>query len=119
MCTKRPQPQVNALVVKDSDMPLTEEVLQHLVEEDTLAKDFCQLSLHALAGTESEDAIKIRAKIKNKKILILIDSGSSHSFVSSTFLQTVGLVLVPTAPQQVQLANGATLVTDTMVPDLK
>jgi len=31
----------------------------------------------------------------------------------------VGLVPVPSAPQQVQLANGATLVTDTMVPDLK
>ena len=106
MCTKRPQPQVNALVVKDLDMPLTEEVLQHLVEEDTLAKDFCQLSLHALAGTEFEDAIKIRAKIKNKKILILIDSGSSDSFVSSAFLNQVGIQSVPIAPRCVRTIKG-------------
>ena len=63
--------------------------------------------------------MKISALVGNKAMLILIDSGSSHIFVSSTFLQTVGLVPVPSAPQQVQLANGATLVTDTMVPDLK
>ena len=103
---KGPNPQVNALVVKDLDMPLTEEVLQHLVEEDTLAKDFCQLSLHALAGTESEDAFKIRAKIKNKKILILIDSGSSHSFVSFAFLNQVGIQSVPIAPRCVRTMKG-------------
>ena len=119
ICPKRPKAQVNALSLNSLDVELSEHILAQLDLKDALAQDFCQLSLNALAGTDQGQAMKVSALVGNKAMLILIDSGSSHSFVSSNFLQTVGIVPVPCAPQQVQLASGATLITDTMVPELK
>ena len=96
--TKRPQQQLNALALNDGcDVILTEEVLNQLAVEDALASDFCQLSLNALAGTKRGCAMKIRA---------LVDSGSSHSFISKSFVTMLGIPTVPMPPQQVRFANG-------------
>lgn len=121
VCQKKPQnqSQVNALALNDLDVVLTDEVLNQLATEDALTEDFCQLSLNALVGTDSGDAMKVRALVKNKVMLILIDSGSSHSFVSQNFLNTVGIQSKPAPPKQVKLANGEFLVTDQWVPQLE
>lgn len=118
VCTQRPKAQVNALVVNDLDMPLTNEVLTQLALEDSLATEFCHLSLNAIAGTEEGDTIKVRAKVKNKVMLTLIDSGSSHSFVSAAFFTLVGIQPIPTVPQHVRLANGQCLISDQWVPKM-
>lgn len=49
---------------------------------------------------------------------ILIDSGSSHNFVSKSFIQTMGIPSMPTTSQQVKVANGECLVSDSWVPQL-
>lgn len=51
-------------------------------------------------------------------MLILVDSGSSHSFVSASFLSKCGIKPQPMTPQVVKLANGETMTTDKMVPNL-
>ena len=51
VCSQRPKAQVNALVVNDLDLPLSEVVAQ-IELEDSLTTELCQLSLNALAGTE-------------------------------------------------------------------
>lgn len=99
-------------------MVLTDEELNQLAIEDALAAYFCQLSLNAIAGTEYGEAMKIRALVNNKVMLILLDNGSSHSFLSSTFLSKVGITALPTATKQVRLANGDTLLSDHWVPKL-
>lgn len=85
-CVKRPQGQVTALVLNDLDTPLTDEVLNQLAIEDTLSEEFCTLSLNAISGTDKGEAMKLQAKVRNKTMIMLVDSGSSHSFVSSHFL---------------------------------
>jgi hypothetical protein len=55
--------------------------------------------------------MRVAALVKNKVMLILIDSGSSHSFVSSAFLQNVGLTVIPAVAKHVKLASGDTLIT--------
>jgi hypothetical protein len=105
--------------VDDLDVVLTEEVLNQLAIEDTLAADFCQLSLNALSGTEVGDVMKVRALVQNKVMLILIDSGSSHSFVSEHFVKTVGIQTLQTTPRQVKLAKGQLMITDQWVPALE
>lgn len=120
VCTKRPQQaQVNALVVNDLDVVLNDDILNQLAVEDALTEDFCQLSLNALSGTEHGDCMKLRALVKNKVMLLLVDSGSSHSFVSQNFLQTVGIKAAPTEPKQVRLANGDLMVTNQTVSNLE
>jgi hypothetical protein len=117
VCTQGPKAQANAMVVNDLDMPLTEEILSQLELEDSIAADFGQLSLNAIAGTDIGHAMKIKALVHNKVMLTLIDSGSSHSFVSSAFLNRLGITPVPAPPKQVKLPNGEILLSDHMVPN--
>lgn len=51
-------------------------------------------------------------------MLTLVDSGSSHNFVSAQFLRLVGIQPVPTAPQRVKLANGQILISEYWVPQM-
>ena len=118
VCTKKPKAQANALVVNDLDMPLSEEILTHLAMEDSISDDFGQLSLNAISGTNSGETLKVRALVKNQVMLTLVDSGSSHSFVSADVLDRVGIILVPTVPKQVRVANGEVMISDSYVPQL-
>jgi len=99
VCTQRPKTQANAMVVNDLDIPLTDELISLLESEDEIAADFGQLSLNALAGTDVGEAMKIKALVHNKVMLTLIDSGSSHSFISSAFVHKLGLPTIPTTPK--------------------
>lgn len=109
---------MNALVVNDLDMPLSDEVLTQLAMEDSLSNEFCHLSLNAISGVETEKTLKLRARVKNKVMLTLVDSGSSDSFVSAQFLKEVGITPVPTISRKVKLANGQILISDHWVPKL-
>ena len=95
ICPKHPKAQVNALSLNTLDVELSEHILSQLDMEDALSQDFCQLSLNALSGTDQGQAMKISALVGYKIMLILIDSGSSHSFVSSHRLLGLSLFLVP------------------------
>jgi hypothetical protein len=110
---------MNALVLNDLDVTITEEVLEQLAMEDTLTSKFGTQSLNAMVGTDAGEAIKIRALLKNKVMLILLDSGSSHSFISSALLAKVGIKLVPMPPKVVKVANGDSLIANFYVPQLE
>ena len=118
-CRKRPQPQLNAIVVNDLDQTLSDEVLTQLAVEDSLQEEFEHLSLNALAGTAQGDVLQLRALVKNKVLLILIDSGSSHSFLNQSFVDLLQLQTVPSPSRAVKLANGQVLLTDKIVPALE
>jgi hypothetical protein len=85
VCTKKNEPQLHALALNDLDKEISEEALNEMAIEDLITKDFCQLSLNAISSAEATDSIKLKAAVKNKTMLILVDTGSSHSFVSSQF----------------------------------
>jgi len=69
-CTQRPKAQVNALVVNDLDMPLSEEVVAQLELEDSLTNEFGQLSLNAIAGTDQGQTLKLRVLVKKRLCLL-------------------------------------------------
>lgn len=54
--------------------------------------------------------MKIRALVQNKVLLILVDSGSSNTFINKSFVEMMGIPTVPMAPKKVRLANGNTLI---------
>jgi hypothetical protein len=115
-CTKRNKPQLNAIVLNDLDAELSEETLNQLEVEDTLDAEIGQLSLNAMAGTDIGDSMRIRALVHNKTMLILVDSGISHSFMSQGFLQQTGLQSQVVVPMSVKVANGQTLLSSQCVP---
>lgn len=86
-------------MVNDLDQPLSEEVLTQLAMEDSITDELQHLSLNALSGTAVGDVLQLRGRVQNKVMLFLLDSGSSHSFVNTSFLTKVGITPVPTSPK--------------------
>jgi len=119
VCTKKNKPQLNALALNDLDREISEESLNEMAIEDLITEDFCQLSLNAISGTDSLNCIKLKSTVKNKTMLILVDTGSSHSFVSSQFVQLTKLPTTPIAPQKVKMANGQWMKTTRQVENLQ
>ncbi|WVZ71682.1 LOW QUALITY PROTEIN: hypothetical protein U9M48_020237 [Paspalum notatum var. saurae] len=122
-CPKRQKLQANALVINELDVPqldvpLTDEVLNQLAIEDSLAEEFCTLSLNALSGTDTGPCMKLKS-FGNKVMLLLVDSGSSHSFVNGAFLNQVSCQMQKVSPSKVKLANGDEIVTNQAVTGLE
>lgn len=119
ICSKKVKPHANALVVNDLDRELSDDVLNQLAIKDALPEEFYQLSLNAISNTKHINCIKLKTRFKDKVMLILLDSGSSHSFVSSQFVQLTNLPTVPMSPWRVKLANGKWIVTNRKVLHLQ
>jgi hypothetical protein len=63
--------------------------------------------------------MRIRALVQNKVMLILVDFGSSHSFVSQSFMDQTGIVTRAAVPLQVRVVNGEVLKSDKQVHALE
>jgi hypothetical protein len=106
VCPKKQKPQVHTLALNDLDKEeITEEQLNQFAIEDAITEEFCQLSLNALSTSDRDNSIKLKTQVHDNVMLILLDSGSSHSFVSSNFVKVAQLPTVPTKPRKVKLAN--------------
>lgn len=120
-CPKWQKAQVHALALNDLDKSkeeITKDMLNQLAVEDSLAEDFYQLSLNALSSMDNDNSIKLKAMVQDKVMLTLLDSGSSHSFISSAFVQLAKLPTVPIPARTVRLANGDKLIAQAKVQNL-
>jgi hypothetical protein len=80
----------------------------------------CMLSAHALSSSDTPvSAFRLPVRVGNKTMLLLLDSGNSHSFINKNFADSAGLQTVPIAPVAVKVANGQYIASDTMVPALE
>ena len=83
------------------------------------APECCLLSSQALDGTDSATTIRLRALVGNQVMLLLLDSGSSHSFVNKSFVDRLGLATEEMPRVDVRVANGDRLTCNRIVPELK
>eukprot|EP00253_Pinus_taeda_P034494 PITA_34494 len=67
------------------------------------------ISCNALAGITTPQTIKIEGKIKKKKVIVLIDSRSTHNFIDCKIAKELNCFLYPTPECQVMVANGGTI----------
>ena len=56
------------------------------------------ISCNVLAGIITPQTLKIEAHIKNKKVIVLIDSGSTHNFIHCKVAKELNCFLYP-APE--------------------
>ena len=68
-----------------------------------------EISLHALTGWTAAKTMRVTAKIGTQDVVVLIDSGSTHNFISDKVATLLHLPVVPTAPFNVRVANGQPL----------
>ena len=58
--------------------------------------DVVELSLSSLVGLTTPYSKKIRGRVNNKAIIVLIDCGASYIFISSSLIYEMALTLTPT-----------------------
>lgn len=80
--------------------------------EDTKTEDADltpEITLHALTGWDSPTTLRLRTEIGKQSLLALVDSGSTHNFISERVAQRLRLPITPTTPFSVRVASGAPL----------
>lgn len=93
--------------------------LELLDEPDAQEPACCLLSAHAVDGTEMAETIRLRATVGNQTMLLLVDSGSTNSFVSTTFATRIGAKTMRISAITVRVANGQRLTCTELVPRLQ
>lgn len=86
VCANKVQATVHALTVEDHAAQISPEVLNLLELQDIAEAEQLSLSLNALSGAADGDTVRIRALVNNQVMLLLVDTGSSHSFLSAAFV---------------------------------
>jgi hypothetical protein len=78
--------------------------------QDTPVEPQClAVSLAAVQGNEANQTIKFQGLIQNIPVCILLDSGSSHSFIAARVASQLSVVTKLLAPVVVQVADGTRL----------
>jgi hypothetical protein len=81
------------------------EPSQDLDLEDTTRTIY----FHALCNINTPQTLKIQGYIKNKKVTMLIDSGSTHNFIHYKLAKYLNCFVFPTPKFQVMTADGGTI----------
>ena len=64
------------------------------------------ISLHAISGAHSFDTMRVRGIFGSVSTIILLDSGSTHNFLSEHFANLLGLRPINTKQFKVTVASG-------------
>jgi hypothetical protein len=67
------------------------------------------ISCNALAGISTPQTLKIEGYIKKKKVIVLIDSGSTHNFIHCKLAKDLNCFVYPAPEFQVMVADGGTI----------
>ncbi|XP_026410718.1 uncharacterized protein LOC113305942 [Papaver somniferum] len=78
-----------------------------------------EISVHALAGNVSHNTIHIEGATKKHPLTILLDSGSTHSFLDPATTTRCGGHVITTSSLLVVVDNGNKLVSDAKCPSFK
>jgi len=74
--------------------------------EELGEEDNGEISIHALKGVANNKIIKVEGKVRDCSLMILIDNGSTHSFLDEGTTRRLECQLTRTQPLSVTIANG-------------
>lgn len=60
-------------------------------EEPTTVSELAEVSMNSVVGLSSPRTMKLRGTIKDEDVVIMIDSGASHNFVSKKLVSQLEL----------------------------
>lgn len=78
-----------------------------------------RVSLHTMSGTKGACTVKVHGTLRGNTINILIDSGSTHNFISQHLTKQPKLATQPCSPFFITVANGAKLQCVSMLHGVK
>jgi hypothetical protein len=80
-------------------------------EEEEESEDLPKISLHAITGRDALDTMKVYGQIGRSISLVLIDSGSTHNFVSLALAEVLGLIPKKRETMEEIVASGEKIIT--------
>lgn len=84
------------------------------MEEDEL-----EISLHALTSINTGKTMQLKVHIDNKKLVALVDSGSTHNFIADEAIQRTGIRLQHRAGMSVAIVNDERLTSAGVCRDME
>ncbi|OIT40660.1 hypothetical protein A4A49_13758 [Nicotiana attenuata] len=116
--------QLNAMTAEEvtiepeqaSDLP---NELEYIEDSQEIKMVEEVIRLNALSGTEVPDTITLSGTVKKKVLTILLDLGSTRSFLDMKTTRQIGCILKETRPLRVTVANGNQLMSLYSCPMLK
>ncbi|KAJ8754363.1 hypothetical protein K2173_002814 [Erythroxylum novogranatense] len=91
-------------VLEDSDDDIEMEI-----EDQDSAEEVPAISLHAIAGFEGPKTMRLCGRVVRLDGMVLVDSGSTHNFISEEFTRKAGLEPTKRKKLKVQVASGEEL----------
>lgn len=88
---------------------LSDDIMDMIVSSTGPDEIDMHLSLNAIDGTDKANTLRFRAMVKNQVMIVLMDSGSSHSFLDQSLADRLGCCQTPIQPRIVKVANGDTI----------
>lgn len=73
-------------------------------------------SVHVLEGSEGAETTRVIGKYKNRELLILIDSESTHSFLRTKVAGELKIPVVEMPAMAVSVADGRKIRSNSMTP---
>ena len=67
------------------------------------------LSFNSFVGIDSPRTTKLKGRVNQKEVIVMIDSGASHNFVSTEVVTRLQLKVTVDKKQEVLLGNGVTI----------
>ncbi|XP_019252808.1 PREDICTED: uncharacterized protein LOC109231614 [Nicotiana attenuata] len=100
------QRQLNAISAAQEETieEIREQEETMLIPEEEIVDE--AISLNALSGTEVPNTIKLRGESKKNSLTILLDSGSTHSFLDMEAAKRTGCLISEAVTMRVTVANG-------------
>jgi hypothetical protein len=80
-----------------------------LPQDPDLEETTPTISCHALSDISTTQTINIQGYIKNRKLNILIDSGSTHNFINYKLAKDLNFFVYPALEFQVMIVDGGTI----------
>ncbi|CAA0840394.1 Eukaryotic aspartyl protease family protein, partial [Striga hermonthica] len=90
----------------DEEPELAEE---REAEELEALDDEAEIYVHAMAGTKGPRMMRLPAWVKDRRVTVLMDNGSSHNFINAMLSHKLKLPTSKVEPFEVRVANGERL----------
>lgn len=114
---------VMALQIEEQGKESGDEYLEEGVIEEALEMGQTEaemtLSVHAIEGSQGEDTIKVLGRYKDRQLVILVDSGSTNTFLDKRVAQELKIPLVQIPPTVVRVADGRQIMSSTMCSEFQ
>ncbi|GKD45910.1 putative mitochondrial protein [Tanacetum coccineum] len=100
-----PSPTLKVLLVGETDEESTEEEME-VEAVDHAHLDIIEVSLNSVMGFTSNHTMKLRGIIRDMIVVVLIDSGATHNFMSTRVVKQLGIMVMDSSRLMVTLGNG-------------